>query len=183
MSKHYLCNTVMVLAHDVPSTLENIQDNMPFPYENDGTAAFPTYLPVPVLVARDTNDERPLIVGYAFLGPCRKSTIGDASSTLELFLFVHPDYVGNRIGSSLLSMLLMLVQSDRGVSRFEWVATEENGSVQYLRRGDMVQKVVAVVSIDPDAAEGGEWLPRWLETKKFKGTRRVKNMALGVGKW
>ncbi|ODM14848.1 hypothetical protein SI65_09600 [Aspergillus cristatus] len=84
ISKHSLRNTVTVLAHDIPSTVQTLQDNMPFPNEDDNTAAYPTYLSVPVLVARNTTsasgENKPRVVGYAFLGPRRKSTstTGDA---------------------------------------------------------------------------------------------------------
>lgn len=57
---------------------------MPFPNEDDNTAAYPTYLSVPILIARNTTnasgENKPRVVGYAFLGPRRKSTstTGDA---------------------------------------------------------------------------------------------------------
>lgn len=80
ISQHYLRNTVMVLTCDIPS-LENIQDNMPFSDEDDTTTAYPTYLPVPALVARNITitsggeESKSRVVGYAFLDPSRKSTM------------------------------------------------------------------------------------------------------------
>ena len=165
------------------STLQNLLVNMPFPDKDDNTAAYPTYLPVLELVAwniststSSVNDEqKPQTVGYAFLAPRRKTTTGDAS-TMERFLY--PDYSDMHVGSSLFTMLLMLVQSECGIGVFGWVVTEESGYVQYLRHANRVRRVVAAVSIDTDASEGGEWLPRWLESKGFWEARRVRNLAV-----
>ena len=188
--KHYICNSVMVLARDMNSILERIQQNLYTPDDeeendddDDDTAVFPAYLPVPVLVARkidrDNKNVKSQIVGYTFLGPCRRNTTGDA----ELFLFVHPEHTGQGIGGSLLSMLLMLVQSERGIKSYDWMAPGDSGFVYYVRREARVRKVAAVVSIDPEAADCGEWLPRWLETKGFQETRRLDKVALRFGRW
>lgn len=190
--KHYICNSVMVLARDMNSILEKIQQNLYTPEDeeeeeendDDDTAVFPAYLPVPVLVARkildgDNKNNKPQVVGYTFLGPCRRNTTGDA----ELFLFVHPEHTGQGIGGSLLSVLLMMVQSERGIKSYDWMAPGDSGFVYYVRRETRIRKVAAVVSIDPEAADCGEWLPRWLETKGFKEIRRLDKVALRFGRW
>ena len=118
----------MVLARDMNSILEKkIQQNLYTPdgveeNDDDDTAVYPAYFPVPVLVARkidvDNKDNKPQVVGYTFLGPCRRNTTGDA----ELFLFVHPEHTGQGIDGSLLSMLLMMMQSERGIKSYDWMA-------------------------------------------------------------
>ena len=189
--KHYICSSVMVLARDMNSILEKIQQNLYTPEEDgeendddDDTAVYPAYLPVPVLVARKILDientkNKPQVIGYTFLGPCRRNTTGDA----ELFLFVHPEHTGQGIGGSLLSMLLMMVQSERGIKSYDWMVPGDSGFVYYVRREARIRKVAAVVSIDPEAADCGEWLPRWLETKGFKEIRRLDKVALRFGRW
>lgn len=91
--KYNLRNSVMVLARDIPSTLETPQNNMPFPTEDDNTSVLSTCHPVPILFARSLttgtatsiakvkNEQKPQVVGYAFLGPCFKNTMRNASET------------------------------------------------------------------------------------------------------
>lgn len=186
--KHYICNSVMVLARDMNSILEKIQQNLYTPdddeeNDDDDTAVYPAYLPVPDLVARkidvDDKNNKPQVVGYTFLGPCRRNITGDA----ELFLFVHPEHTGQGIGGSLLSMLPMMVQSERGIKSYDWMAPGDSGFVYYVRRETRIRKVAAVVSVDPEAADCGEWLPRWLETKGFKEIRRLDKVTLRFGRW
>lgn len=187
--KYYICNTPIVQAHDVSGLLQKIDQNLSFPADedDDDTPAFPTYLPVPVIVARkifdhDDSGKKSQVVGYTFLGPGRRYSSTRDLATMELFLFVHPEYVGRGIGGSLLSMLLMLVKSERGVGSFEWVAAGGNEYAHYIRHHVRARRIVAAVSVDPEGIDGGEWLPRWLETKGFVELKRSKKAGYRFGR-
>lgn len=142
----------MVLARDLNSILGKIQQNLYTPdddeeNDDDDTAVYPAYLPVPVLVARkinvDNKNNKPQVVGYTFLGPCRRNTTGDA----ELFLFVHPEHTGQGIGGSLLSMLLMMVQSERGIKSYDWMAPGDSEFVYYVVRLGFARSLLSCLLI------------------------------------
>lgn len=180
---YYVSNTVMALVRDVPSTLGRLQQSMDFPGDDDDTPVYPLYLPVPVLVARRiTHDgNKPKIVGYTFLGPTRRHTAGHPAS-MELYLFVHPDYVRQGIGGALLSTLLTLVRSEPGVRCYDWVVAEQYNLLFYSVKEYKASRIVAAVSVDPASEDGGEWLPGWLETKGFVEYNRLKGATMKFNK-
>lgn len=177
---HYVSNTVMTLVHNVPSTLGRIQHTTEFPRdEDDETPAYPVYLPVPVLVAHHITDDgkKPQIVGYTFLGPARNRDARNSAS-MELYLFVHPDYVRQGIGGTLLSMLLTMVHSDRGIRCFEWVIAGEEEVLFFTVKPYKTTRITVSVSVDPDSEDGGEWLPEWFKTKGFVEYKRLKGYSV-----
>lgn len=157
---HYVNNTRMAPASEIASAITRLQQSLGFPEfsnDNDETPAYPIYLPAPMVVARRImldGSEEPKVVGYAYMGPTQRRT-DDSQSSMELFLFVHPDYVRRGIGGALLSMLLNLVHSDLGLRCYDWVLMGPYNSVHIMRRNVKICRIVAAVTIHPETEDGG----------------------------
>lgn len=179
---HYENSTRMAPARNIASTITRLQQSLGFPDfsdNNDETPAYPIYLPVPMVVARRImldGSEEPKVVGYAYMGPTHRLT-DNRQSSMELFLFVHPDYVRRGIGGALLSMLLNLVHSYLGLRCYDWVLVGPFNSVHTMRKNVNICRIVAAVTLDPETEDGGEWLPLWLETKGFVEYKRSKRIG------
>ena len=181
---HYANNTPMAPARDIPSILSRLQQNLGFPTfaddNDDETPAYPDNLPVPVVVTRRIvldGSEQPKVVGYAYLGPTDR-LVDDNLSRMELFLFVHPDYARRGVGGALLSMLLTLVHSHRGVSCYDWVLVGPYNSVHSMVRSRNTCLIVVAVAFDPEAEDRREWLPQWFETKGFVEYKRLSTIRV-----
>lgn len=182
---HYATNTPMTPAHNIPTTLNRLQQYLGFPdiSNNDNeTPAYPNHLPIPVVVARRIKldgSEAPKVVGYAYLGPTDRLA-NDSLSAMELFLFVHPEYVRRGIGGALLVMILTLVHSPVGVKCYDWVLVGEDNSVEYLVHRHKVTSIVTAVAFN-SSDENGEWLSQWLETKGFVEYKRTRVVRANPG--
>lgn len=183
---HYATNTSMAPAHDIPSTLSRLQQNLGFPDiandNDDETQAYPNHLPTPVVIARQImldGSKAPKVVGYVYLGPTDRLT-DDRLSKMEMFLFVHPEYVRRGIGGALLAMLLTLVHSPVGVRCYDWMLVGEHNSVEYMVGSGHTCRIVTAVAFNPEA-EDGEWLLEWLRTKGFVEYNRVRVIRADPG--
>lgn len=135
---------------------------------------------LPYIVAVDkihkAEDGSDLILGYASLSPFRGHLVSYAP-TVELSLFVHPDYHARSIGSELLKTLLELVGKGEVNHRCN------GGPNQPIKFPTRVRNIIAVMAVDPDGKEGGIALKRWYIRRGFVESGRIVNVGFKRGRW
>lgn len=125
----------------------------------------------------DTANEPNQALGYASLSPFR-GHLASYAPTVELTLFVHPEYQSRGVGSSLLAALLDRVR--RGEVRHR---PGEEGVPDAPGDGVPVRNVLAVMAVDPEGMDGGEALRRWYLRRGFVERGRLVRVGFKRGHW
>lgn len=135
---------------------------------------------LPYLVAVDPsqNEGTDLVLGYTSLSPFRSRLVSYAP-TVELSLFVHPDYQSRSIGSNLLAALLERLHAGEVVHR-AYADAEGNASAHL---GVRVRNVIAIMAVDPEGREDGEALRRWYTRCGFVECGRMVEVGFKRGHW
>lgn len=135
---------------------------------------------LPYIVAVDKSQKREdgsdLVLGYASFSPFRGHLLSYAP-TVELSLFVHPDFQSRSIGSNLLNYVLNLLQKGEVNQRCK------EGPNKPLGSPTRVLNVIAVMAVDPEGKDGGEALRRWYIQRGFVQSGRMVNVGFKRGKW
>lgn len=133
---------------------------------------------LPYMVTVDKTQKAPdgndAVLGYGYFSPFRGHLVSYAP-TVELTLFVHPDYQNRAIGSSLLKFLLDRVKNG-AVDHL----CEENQDIDAPIR---VRNIIAVMAVDPEGKDEGEALKRWYIKRGFEESGRLKNVGYKRGHW
>ncbi|KAJ5291060.1 hypothetical protein N7478_000311 [Penicillium angulare] len=142
---------------------------------------------LPYLVAvEDTNTkELDVVLGYASFSPFRGHLLSYAP-TVELSLFVHPDYQSRSIGSGLLNELFNLVRNGKVHH-----VVEESGPRDMIGYDDsestgdniQVRNIIAVMAVDPEGKDGGEELRKWYTRRGFVEKGRLEKVGFKRGHW
>jgi phosphinothricin acetyltransferase len=135
---------------------------------------------LPYRVAVDTTGK---VLGYGYLAPFNSTRMSYAP-TVEMSLYVHPEYTSKGVGSRLLSSILESVESEEGV----WHRAREHESyethVQIIPEDEgRVRSIIACMSVDTTGEENGEGLRRWYEQRGFVERGRLKNVGYKKGRW
>ncbi|KAL4892003.1 hypothetical protein BDV59DRAFT_202904 [Aspergillus ambiguus] len=146
---------------------------------------------LPYLVAVDevqlSQDGTTLVLGYAYLSPYRGDRLSYAP-TVELTLFVHPDYQSQSIGSRLLSALLEKVhrgevrnRASEITSRDDCIENSHGGHDSVA--GVPVRNILAVMSVDLDGKDEGDALRRWYIQRGFVERGRLEKIGCKWDRW
>ncbi|KAJ5765361.1 hypothetical protein N7520_004920 [Penicillium odoratum] len=142
---------------------------------------------LPFLVAvqetQTKSDKTVIILGYASFSSFRGHLLS-YGPTVELSLFVHPDYQSRSIGSALLDSLLDMIRCKTVHHKVEEALLDESGNVD-LNGGEaiVVRNVMAVMAVDPEGKDGGEALRRWYCERGFVEKGRLEKVGFKRGYW
>jgi phosphinothricin acetyltransferase len=169
INTHYILHTSLTFARAPPpldSYTAKIHDaakqGLPYMVTIDRTQKAP-----------DGND---FILGYGYLSPFRGHLVSYAP-TVELTLFVHPDYQSRAVGSSLLKFLLDRVKNGSVNHNCE---EEPHQGIDAPAR---VRNVIAVMAVDPEGKDEGEALRQWYINRGFEECGRLKKVGYKRGHW
>ncbi|ODH51211.1 hypothetical protein GX48_02638 [Paracoccidioides brasiliensis] len=174
---HYVLNTVITFLINKPP-LSYVADKL-YATRDRG-------LPFLVAVERPEGantsnevDAQEKVCGYTQVSPFRGQLLA-YGPTVELSLFVHPDYQSQGIGSKLLSSLIELLKETKHRAR------EFAGDLEHevgIQDGFPVKNVLAVMAVDTEGKNGGEGLREWYVQRGFVERGRMKEVGFKFGKW
>lgn len=169
INTHYILHTSLTFAR-APLPLES--------YSAKIHDAAKQGLPCMVTVDRTQKapDGNDFVLGYGYLSPFRGHLVSYAP-TVELTLFVHPDYQSRAVGSSLLKFLLDRVKNGSVNHNCE---EEPHQGIDAPAR---VRNVIAVMAVDPEGKDEGEALRRWYVNRGFEECGRLKKVGYKRGHW
>jgi phosphinothricin acetyltransferase len=179
INTHYILNTSLTFVR-TPPPFESYIAKL-----NDLTSRG-----LPYLVAVDdeqlTDDGNALVLGYASLSPFRPQMVSYAP-TVELSLFVHPEYQSRAIGSVLLAHLLESIESGQVWHLCEGMGSQIESTVpidEDVPAGAIrVRNVIAVMAVDPEGKDQGEALRTWYLKRGFGECGRMKKVGFKRGHW
>ena len=175
---HYVLNTVLTfLRHGPPLsyTAEKFHDlksrNLPFLVAVEEEES--------ISQSNDTM-KRGKVCGFASASPFRGYMLSYAP-TVELTLFLLPTHKSRGIGGKLLESLTIALRETAHVScefagDAEYEAHSESGGVR-------VRNLLAVMAVDVDGRDEGEWLRSWYVGKGFEEVGRMKKVGFKMGRW
>lgn len=142
---------------------------------------------LPYLVAIDDKEKKEgsdVVLGYASLSPFRGHLLSYAP-TVELSLFVHPDYQSRSIGTGLLNRLLDLVRDGKVKHIVEEGNRHDLTGAEQSAGGDdsQVRNIIAVMAVDPEGQDGGEALRRWYIRRGFVEKGRLEKVGFKRDRW
>lgn len=135
---------------------------------------------LPYRVAIDTTGK---VLGYGYLAPFNGTRMAYAP-TVEVSLYVHPEYTSKCVGSRLLSSILESVESEAGVWHRACEHKEYESHVQVIPEDEgRVCSIIACMAVDTTGKENGEGLRKWYEQRGFVERGRLKNVGYKQGRW
>ncbi|CRG86156.1 hypothetical protein PISL3812_03159 [Talaromyces islandicus] len=170
---HYVANTVLTFMQTTPP-LQSMLDKFKTNTESRR---------LPYLVAVDKSNDK-TVLGFAYLSPFR-GTMFSYGPTVELTIFLSPEYKQNGIGSYLLAELLSKVQSGGKEHVAQHRAVEHAGYNGHETHSEPmpIRNILACMALDPDGRDQGEGLRKWYEQRGFVERGRLKGAGLKKGKW
>jgi L-amino acid N-acyltransferase YncA len=140
---------------------------------------------LPYLVAVELDNQE-MVVGYSYLSPFRGHMLSYAP-TVELTLFVHPEYQSRAIGTRLLTTILERAEAPEVVHRAREVVADDDGVERTIYAdggsGVRIRNILAVMAIDINGKDDGEALRRWYIQRGFEERGRMKNVGFKMGRW
>ncbi|OJD15439.1 hypothetical protein AJ78_04314 [Emergomyces pasteurianus Ep9510] len=119
------------------------------------------------------------VCGYTQASPFRGHMLS-YGPTVEMSLFVHPEYHSQGIGSILLSSLVeALKDAEHRCSEYAGDAGSEVRVHEVLK----VKSILAIMAVNPDGKNGGEGLRDWYVQRGFMERGRLKEVGFKHGKW
>jgi phosphinothricin acetyltransferase len=169
INTHYILNTSLTFAR-APPPFESYSAKM-HDLASQG-------LPYMVTVDRTQKaaDGTDFVLAYGYLSPFRGHLVSYAP-TVELTLFVRPDYQSRSIGSDLLRFFLDRVKN--GLVNHRCQGEGDQGIDAPAR----VRNVIAVMAVDPEGRDEGEALRRWYIKRGFEESGRLKKVGYKRGHW
>jgi phosphinothricin acetyltransferase len=160
--KHYVLNTVATFLMEPLSVEDHIANLAKVQAQR-----------LPYLVAVSQTDSK--LVGYSYLSGFRGGKAG-YKHTVELSLYCDPPYVGEGIGSALLTKVL------------EIMTQPEEFQHEFLRgqvRGEdcKVRHIMSVMAVDSEGREQGLGLKRYYEGFGFEMRGHMKEIGHKLGRW
>ncbi|KLJ13734.1 hypothetical protein EMPG_11337 [Blastomyces silverae] len=119
------------------------------------------------------------VYGYTLVSPLRGYMLSYAP-TVEMSLFVHPDYHSRGIGSTLVSSLIEALKETKHLS---YEVTGDAGSEARVHGEAKVKNILAVMAVNPEGKNGGEGLRDWYVQRGFIERGRMKEVGFKHGKW
>ncbi|OAT10801.1 GNAT family N-acetyltransferase, variant 1 [Blastomyces gilchristii SLH14081] len=174
---HYVRNTVITLFANTP----------PFSYmtkrfHKTQERGLPFLVAVEQLEQDDTchgGNMAEKVCGYTLASPFRGYMLSYAP-TVEMSLFVHPEYHSRGIGSTLLSSLIEALQEAKHLS---YQVTGHAGSEARVHAEAKVKSILAIMTVNPEGKNGGEGLRDWYVQRGFVERGRMKEVGFKYGKW
>jgi L-amino acid N-acyltransferase YncA len=143
-------------------------------------------LPYLVAVEQQAPDNQEMVVGYSYLSPFRGHMLSYAP-TVELTLFVHPEYQSRAIGTRLLTTILERAEAPEVVHRAREVVADDDGVERTIYAdggsGVRIRNILAVMAIDINGKDDGEALRRWYIQRGFEEMGRMKNVGFKMDRW
>jgi phosphinothricin acetyltransferase len=143
-------------------------------------------LPYLVAVEQQAPDNQEMVVGYSYLSPFRGHMLSYAP-TVELTLFVHPEYQSRAIGTRLLTTILERAEAPEVVHRAREVVADDDGVERTIYAdggsGVRIRNILAVMAIDINGKDDGEALRRWYIQRGFEERGRMKNVGFKMDRW
>ncbi|KAK2772527.1 hypothetical protein FQN53_004614 [Emmonsiellopsis sp. PD_33] len=135
---------------------------------------------LPYLVAVEESEAgSEKVCGYTQASPFRGYMLS-YGPTVELSLFVHPDYRCRGIGNRLLAALLEALKTTKHrTCEFEGDAEHEVKPED----GAVVKNLLAVMAVDSTGRNGGEGLRDWYVQRGFVERGRLKEVGFKMGQW
>ena len=157
--EYYTLNTVITFKTEVTPTEDHVSNLEKVQGQ---------HLPYIVAVCQDSK-----VVGYSYTAGFRHAK-GGYRHTVELSLFVHPDFLYQGIGSSLLQKLLDVLSKP-----------EENTEyVAGMRSEDSkVRQIIACMAVNTESKEEGLGLKNFYENFGFTLNGHLKQVGHKFDKW
>lgn len=163
---HYVLNTVLIfLTHEPPLSLTADK------YHDIKARGLPFF----VAVDEDRDDE---ICGFTSASPFRGYSLGYAP-TVELTLFLLPTHRSRGLGGRLVRTITAALRETVHVS------CESGGDGEHEDRSvrAKVRNLIAVMAVDEEGRDDGEWLRRWYMRQGFEDIGRMKKAGFKMGRW
>jgi L-amino acid N-acyltransferase YncA len=172
INTHYVLNTVITFQQ-TPSSLTE------FIAKFKGITARGLPFLVAIEISASKVDQ---IIGYAYLSPFRGPKLSYAP-TVELSIFLNPTHTERGTGSLLLSALLSLVSSVDGIIHRALERSNDSSGYDTSEDGHRIRNVLAVMALDPEEKDTGEWLCQWYAKRGFIERGRLAQVGFKNGKW
>ncbi|PGH09448.1 phosphinothricin acetyltransferase [Blastomyces parvus] len=117
------------------------------------------------------------VCGYTLASPFRGYMLAYAP-TVEMSLFVHPDYHSRGIGSMLLSSLIEALRETQHIS-YEVIG--DAGSEARVHEQVKVKNILAIMAVNPEGKNGGEGLRDWYVQRGFIERGRMNEVGFKHG--
>jgi L-amino acid N-acyltransferase YncA len=120
-------------------------------------------------IIKATGEESETVVGYTYASGFRNFKEG-YKHTVEITIFIHPDFQSQGIGSRLLAALLNALR---------------HISIETDSFRPRVKEVIACMAIDTETKDGkrGEGLREWYEKRGFREVGRMANVGWKFERW
>ncbi|GFF48806.1 phosphinothricin N-acetyltransferase [Aspergillus lentulus] len=129
------------------------------------------------------NNTTGKVLGYGYLAPFNGTRMSYAP-TVEVSLYVHPEYTSKGVGRRLLSSILESAESEAGVWHRAREHEDYETHVQVIPEDEgRVRSIIACMSVDTTGRENGEGLRRWYEQRGFVERGRLPNVGYKQGRW
>lgn len=137
---------------------------------------------LPFLVALSDDTTAAHVLGYAYLAPFGGQALSYIS-TVEVFVYVHPEYTGRGIGTCLLHGIFAEVNLGEGLVHrgFEKYVKAPLAHMEFER--GFVRNIIAGVPVETEGDEEEEWLVQWLEKFGFVEKGRLHEVGCKLAKW
>lgn len=128
--------------------------------------------------SRGKEDEDNMVIGFAFLGRFGHGLGGDAGNSkpsAEVFIYVHPEYRNNRLGSALLDrMLAMTAKNYTSKGGYAWKFGETGGIPTGLRSPSVGKHHRLFISVFASSKDHGDvkWKRKMIERVGFVETAK-----------
>lgn len=143
-------------------------------------------LPYLVAIEKKAEGAKETVVGHTYLSPFRGHMLS-YGPTVELSLFVHPDYQSRAIGSQLLAAVIESAKAPGVVHRARETIVGDDGEERTLCEGDgrgiRIRNILAVMAVDTDGKDDGEALRRWYIKRGFIERGRMDKIGFKMGRW
>lgn len=178
INTHYILHTALTFAQTPPP---------PETYRARLTDLSARGLPYLVAVgeAASTNDHSQagqVVFGYAYLSPFRGYLTAYAP-TVELSLFLHPDYHSHGIGSGLLGEVLTRLTERKIRHKSDEIISGDLNDLPSHGPHITVNHIIAVMAVDPEGKDRGEALRRWYVQRGFQERGRLSGVGFKRGHW
>lgn len=174
-----------IYAHYVLHSVLTFRENVPPLTETRDKLAGIKSRKLPFLVAVDQKDESSdvsdKVLGYACASPFRGHMLSYAS-TVELSLFLDPEYRARGLGTMLISAIIEELKHTRHLVG-ECIGDPEHQVLAEGGAGTRVRHLLAVMALDTKGKDAGEGLRNWYVKRGFVERGRMSQIGFKDGRW